>query len=197
MAEDDKIDGVPELPQGTKGGLATRAVLNALSGVIPLAGGLLSAAAGAWSEQEQKRINDFLRHSAQMLAAEMHEKEKTILEISARLDTQDEEIRKRIESPEYQALLRKAFRDWAGTESEKKRVFIRNLLTNAASPVGDLEMIKLFLQWISTYSEFHFAVIGAIFNNAGITRGGVWRKLGRSAVREAFCRRRLIPSPFS
>jgi hypothetical protein len=185
MTDADNNDGVPELPQGAKGGMAARGALNALSGAIPFAGGLLSAAASAWSEREQNRINEFLRHWIEMLAAEMREKEQTILEITARLDMRDEETIKRVESPEYQALLRKAFRDWAGTESEEKRILIRNLLANAASAkLASDDVIKLFLEWIKKYSELHFAVISAIYNSAGITRGGVWRKLGRDTVRE-------------
>ena len=91
----------------------------------------------------------------------------------------------RVESPAYQALMRKAFRDWSGAESEAKRAMVRNLLVNAAgSRVASDDVVKLFLDWLDLYSEFHFGVIGAIYNNAGITRGGVWRKLGRPVVRE-------------
>jgi hypothetical protein len=97
----------------------------------------------------------------------------------------DEEISKRVESSEYQSLLRKAFRDWAGAESEEKRVLVRNLLVNAAASklTGD-DVVNLFLKWIKDYSEFHFEVVGAIYNNSGISRGEVWRKLGRAPVRE-------------
>jgi hypothetical protein len=176
---------VPPLPAGAKGAAAARIALNAISGVIPLAGGLLSAVASNWSEREQARINEFLHHMMEMLKAEMQEKEKTILEITARIDMQDEKISERIKSAAYQALLRKAFRDWAGTESEDKRTFVRNILTNAAaSAIASDDVIKLFLEWIKDYSELHFHVIGAIYNSAGITRGGVWRKLGRQPVRE-------------
>jgi hypothetical protein len=176
---------IPPLPAGGKGANATRAALNALSGAIPLAGGVLSAVAGARSEREQARINEFLHHMMEMLNAEMREKEKTILEITARIDMQDEKISERVRSPAYQALLRKAFRDWAGTESEQKRIYIRNILSNAASAtIASDDVVKLFLEWIKDYSELHFAVIGAIYNSAGITRGGMWRKLGRQSVRE-------------
>lgn len=94
----------------------------------------------------------------------------------------DEKIAQRVKSTEY---LRKAFRDWAGTESEEKRTLVRNLLSNAASAtfVSD-DVIKLFLEWIRDYSELHFAVIGAIYNNPGITRARIWRKLGRAAVQK-------------
>lgn len=178
-------EDIPELPKGVSGGNVMRITLNALSGAIPFAGGILSAAAGEWSEHEQKRINDFLRHWLQMLAEEMREKEQTILEITARIDMQDENVAKRIESPEYQKLLRKAFRDWAGTESEEKRILVRNILANAAAAtfVSD-DVLKLFLEWIKDYSELHFAVVTKVYNHAGITRGGVWDQLGRGEVRE-------------
>jgi hypothetical protein len=183
--EDTPLDGVPEMPQASKGAMVARGVLNTISGAIPLAGGLLSAVAGAWGEKEQGRVNRFFEHWLKMLAEEMKEKEKTILEIMSRLDMQDEEIAKRVESAEFQSLLRKAFRDWAGTESEEKRVFVRNVLVNAAaSKLTSDDGVKLFLKWIKDYSEFHFEVVGAIYNNAGITRGEVWRKLGRPPVRE-------------
>jgi hypothetical protein len=182
----DKIDGeIPDLPEGSKGSGVARGALNIAAGAIPFAGGLLAAAAGAWSERDQKRVNDFLHHWMQMLAAEMKEKQQTILEITARLDMHDEEIAKRVESAQFQALLRKAFRDWAGTESEEKRIYVRNILTNAAaSDIASFDVVKLFLEWIRNYSEYHFAVVTAIYNSAGITRGEVWRKLGRAAVRE-------------
>lgn len=177
-----KDDGFPE---GISAGNVARISLNAISGAIPFLGGILAAAAGEWSEREQKRVNEFFRHWLQMLADEMREKEQTILEIASRLDMHDEEIAKRIEGPEYQSLLKKAFRDWAGTESEDKRAFIRNILSNAAAAtfVSD-DVVKLFLEWVKTYSELHFSVISVIYNNAGITRGRVWTALGRSEVRE-------------
>jgi hypothetical protein len=183
--DSEKPDDIPEFPDGAKGGRTLRFLLDAAIGAIPLAGGVLSAGAGAWSERDQERINDFLKHWLEMLLAEMKEKRQTILEITARLDMHDEKIAERVKSTEYQALLRKAFRDWAGTESEEKRKLVRNLLSNAAAAsfVSD-DVVKLFLEWIRDYSELHFSVIGAIYNDAGVTRAGIWQKFGRAAVRE-------------
>ena len=130
MSDGEATGDVPELPKGSKGSGTARFALNAVSGALPLVGGLLSAGASAWSEREQARINDFLKHLA--VAAEMKEKTQTILELTARIDMQDEKTAERIRSEEYQSLLRKAFRDWAGTESEEKRILVRNLLSNAA-----------------------------------------------------------------
>jgi hypothetical protein len=185
MSDDKPLDGVIEMPEAAKGAMIARGALNAFSGAIPLAGGFLSAIAGVWGEKEQERVNRFFEHWVKMLAEEVREKEKTIIEIMSRLDMHDEEISKRIESSEYQSLLRKAFRDWAGAESEEKRVLVRNLLVNAAaSKLTSDDVVKLFLKWIKDYSEFHCEVVGAIYNNAGITRGVVWRKLRHAPVRE-------------
>ncbi len=122
----EPTDESEELPHGLRGGRAIRAVLNAAGGAIPFAGGFLSAAASAWSEAEQEKINAFFDHWLKMLKDEMAEKAQTILEIMARLDMNDEKIAERVASPEYQALLRKAFRDWAGAESETKRTYVRS-----------------------------------------------------------------------
>ncbi len=120
-----------------------------------------------------------------MLEDELKEKEQTIVEIMARLDLQDEKIQERVESREYQSLLKKTFREWSGAESEDKREYIRNILANAAaSQVSSDDVIRLFIDWIKNYTELHFRVIAAVYNSAGITRGGIWRKIGKGKVRE-------------
>jgi hypothetical protein len=120
-----------------------------------------------------------------MLADEIKEKEKTIVEILMRLDLQDEKIRERMNSPEYKSLLKKAFRDWAAAESEQKRQIVRNILSNAAATtlVGD-DVVRLFLDWIKNYNEFHIQIVSKIYNSGGITRAGIWEQLGRTDVRE-------------
>ncbi|MEI8397301.1 MAG: hypothetical protein WCF85_21480 [Rhodospirillaceae bacterium] len=179
------IDASKQEPAERPHGKFMRGALNALSGTIPLVGGIFSAMAGAWSESEQERVNAFLRHWLKMIEAEMGEKERTIIEIMQRLDMHDEKIAKRIASEEYQSLLRKGFRDWAGAESEEKRVWVRNILSNAgATGIVTDDVVRLFMEWIKRYSELHFSVIGAIYNRAGITRGRVWTVLGRQPVRE-------------
>jgi hypothetical protein len=120
-----------------------------------------------------------------MLQDEMAEKAQTILEIMARLDMNDEKTAERVASPEYQALIRKAFRDWAGAESEQKRTFIRNILAHAADKsITTDDVVRMFLQWINMYSELHFAVIASIYNDSGVTRARIWEKVGKEEVRE-------------
>ncbi len=172
-------------PEGGKVAKLTRGALQAIGGAVPFAGGVFSAIAGAWSEGEQEKVNRFFEHWARMLQDELREKEQTIIEIMARLDLQNEAISERVESKEYQSLLKKTFREWSGAESETKREFIRNILSNAASTQGSSDdVVRLYIDWINQYSEMHFQVMGAIYNSDGITRGAVWSKIGKGAVRE-------------
>ena len=90
-------------------------------GAIPLVGGILSAAAGAWSESEQQKVNQIFEQWLQMLEDELSEKATTTAEIMARLDMKDEQVTDRIESPEYQKILKKTFRRWLSIDSESKR----------------------------------------------------------------------------
>lgn len=164
-----------------------RAGMQIVGGAVPFAGGLLSAAAGAWSENEQEKVNKFFRQWIKMLEDEIKEKEKTVLEIVARLDIHDEKINERLESKEYQSLLKKTFREWSGAESEDKRAYIRNILTNAAaSTMTSDEVVRLFIDWLSVYSELHFKVIAVIYKHQsnGVSRGAVWSELGKEEVAE-------------
>lgn len=177
--------GRGDMPEEGSAGKAARGALQVVSGTVPFAGGLLSAIAGYWSENEQAKVNKFFEQWVRMLEEEIREKEATVIEIMARLNLQDERIAARVESREFQSLVKKTFRDWSGAESEDKRVLIRNLLSNAAaSTLSSDDVVRMFIDWIGQYSELHFKVIGAIYNTNGISRGGIWRKIGKGHVRE-------------
>jgi hypothetical protein len=185
MSDENNKEEDIKLPEGSKAAKISRGALQAIGGVVPVAGGICSAIAGAWSENEQEKINRFFEHWVRMLHDELKEKEDTIIEIMARLDLQDESISKRVESREYQSLLKKTFREWSGAESDEKRVYIRNILSNAATTnLTSDDVIRMFIDWINTYSEMHFQVISSIYNNDGISRGEIWRRIGKTQVRE-------------
>ncbi len=159
-----------------------------IAGAVPVAGGIFSAIAGAWSEHEQEKVNSFFREWIRMLEEEIKEKEQTIVEIMMRLDVHDQKISERITSKEYQSLLKKTFREWSGAESEDKRVYIRNILANAAaSDTSSDDVVRLFIDWLKNYSELHFKVIGVIYKhyNDGISRGRIWQELGKASVTES------------
>ena len=49
--------------------------------------------------------------------------------------------------------MKKTFRDWAGVESEEKRVLIRNVLSSAAaSAISSDDVVRMFIDWIGRYS---------------------------------------------
>lgn len=180
----DKSSDRPDVPESSRMGKLARTGL-AAGGAIPFVGGILAAAATAWSEHEQDHINKVFQQWLQMLEDELREKSQTIFEIMARLDMQDEHVRDRIESEEYQSMLKKAFRNWSNVDSEEKRQKIRNLLANAAaSRLTTDDVVRLFLDWIDSYSDFHFEVIGEIYQRGPLGRGEIWNNLGRADARE-------------
>ncbi len=185
-----------EFPEGARGGKYIRGALNAAGGLIPFAGGLISAAAGAWGESEQDRMNDFFRHWVEMLRAEMEEKQKTIVEIMQRLDLRDEQIADRIQSPEFQSLLRKSFRDWAGAESDEKRSLVRNLLANAASStVCSDDVVRLFLDWIKDLSELISQLSERFTTRTELLEVASGKALARSRARR-LSRGRFVSTPY-
>jgi hypothetical protein len=162
-----------------------RLAMAIIGGAIPLLGGAVSGAAGAWSESEQDHFNRVAESWMQLQKDEIKEIGITIAEILTRLDLNDENIRKRIESSEYLSLLKKCFRDWSAAESEAKRILIRNLLSNAAaSKICTDDVIRMFIQWINDYSEMHFKVIRWIYKNPGCTRKNIWMGVHGAVVRE-------------
>jgi hypothetical protein len=172
-----------EMPSGLNKWL--RGGLNALGGAVPVLGGFISAAAGVWGEKEQEEATNAFRSWMKMIQDEMKEKGETLAAIFQRIDYQDEKIRERVKSTDYERLLKKAFRNWAGVESEKKREFIRNILSNAAATsLVDDEVVSLFIDWLQKFSEFHFSVVGELYRNPGSTRADIWEELGRKEVRE-------------
>ncbi len=62
---------------------------------------------------------------------------------------------------------------------------LRKLITNA----GGLEMaqddlVRMFLDWIDMYHEFHFSVIGEVYKRPRITRREIWTNLRGEVPRD-------------
>ncbi len=115
----------------------------------------------------------------------MYELSQTIVNILNRLNEFPDEINQRLESEEYLAIVRKAFRIWDTSDTLEKKEIIRKLITNAgAHSIVHDDLIRLFLDWIDTYHEIHFAIIKAVHENTGITRYEMWQTLNGTDVRE-------------
>lgn len=159
-------------------------VLAAL-GSIPWIGGFLSAAAEFRAEE-----GDVHKDSLQTQWLEEHhgklvELKKTLEEINQRFESLGSSIDARIQSEEYLALVRKAFRAWDEADTHEKRTFAANIVTNSAgSRVCSDDVIRLFLDWLVLYHEVHFAVIREIFENPGSSRYEIWSSLYGELPRE-------------
>ncbi len=161
-----------------------RFVLAAL-GSIPWVGGVLGAIAALSAEMDQDKINELQKLWLQEHQEKIRDLGSTIDEILHWLDGFGEEVQKRIESPEYLNLVRKAFRSWDQADTLEKRQMIKKLLINAgAIKVCTDDLVRLFLTWIDSYHEVHFAVIKSIYDNPGSTRGEVWDEIHGEEVRE-------------
>jgi hypothetical protein len=151
------------------------AIALAALGSVPWVGGVLAAAAsykfGTADIQRDELFKQWLdehQTKLQMLRS-------TLNEMFGRLEGLGSEIEERISSEAYLALVRKAFRQWDEADTEEKRRLLVNLITNAAGTriVSD-DILRLFLDWLDRYHEFHFAVIREIYKNKGPTRYDIW-----------------------
>lgn len=178
-------NNLQKILSGSKAPSIIRAIMNILSGAVPFAGGVISAGAGAWSEKEQDRINKLFETWLKVQTEEIEQIEKTLAEVFCRINLNDETIEQRISSPEYLSLIKQIFRDWSAGDSEKKRVYLRNLLANAAEcRLTSDNVVSLFIKWIDTFTELHLEVISLIYKDKGITRYDMWQELYGQRVRE-------------
>ena len=155
-------------------------------------------APGAWSENEQSTFNKLFAAWLKLQEEEIKEIGQTLAEVMLRIDIQDPLVEERVQSQEYLSLIRMCFRDWSAAESEEKRQYVRNLLSNAAVPeqICNDDIIRLFIKWIDDYSEAHFQVVKAVFNNSGITRGEIWMDIHGENVERGCSRSRLIQAAY-
>ena len=175
-----------ELSQG-KSRKYARFIMAAI-GSIPWAGGylaVLGAMAGLSGEVDQDKINGLLKLWIEEHQPKLEELKTTLNDITIRLEGLGEDIQERVESPEYLALVRSAFKSWDEAETAEKREYIKRLISNAgATTLCPDDLIRLFIGWINTYHESHFVVIKEIFQNPGITRGAVWDKVHTERPRD-------------
>lgn len=174
------------------------AVALAALGSIPWLGGVISAAASFSAEESAIQRNDLLREWLQEHQEKLQKLRVALEQMVARLVAFGQEVEERITSEEYLTLVRKTFREWDIADTEEKRKLLVQLITNAGGTriVSD-DIVRLFLDWIDTYHEAHFAVIREIHKNQGPTRYDIWvavygQKLPRDDSPEADLYRMLI-----
>lgn len=154
-------------------------------GAVPWVGSLMSASAAFSSEKEQSEVSKIFFLWAQEHETKLKELGATLQSVFERFDSFGEQITTRLESEEYLVLVRKTFRQWDQAETLEKKEMLRKLITNAAGiSWAQDDLVRLFLQWLNTYHEFHFVVIREIYQNQQITRGQIWNNIKGEIPRE-------------
>lgn len=152
---------------------------------IPWVGGVLSAAENFRTEESNFRINHLQKQWLEEHQRKIALLAATLDEIRHRFESIGEDIDERLQSEEYLAIVRKAFRAWDQAETEQKRRLLANAVTNAASTrVCSDDVIRLFIDWISFYNEIYFAVIKEIYLNPFCSRYEIWTNLYGDTPRE-------------
>lgn len=159
--------------------------LMAALGSIPWVGGFIAATAALGADRDQGNVNQLQQEWLEEHRQKLSDLALTLVEIVDRLESMGDEIQRRIQSEEYLALVRKAFRTWDQADTEQKRLLIKNLLMNAGgTSLCPDDLVRLFIQWIDYYHEAHFAVIRAVFKEPGSTRSDIWEDLHGEPVAE-------------
>ena len=163
------------------------AIALAALGSIPWVGGVIAAAsvaAGKYRDGEAAVEKEgLLREWLQQHQEKLQKLRATLEEIITRVEGFGGEVEKRITSEEYLTLVRKTFRQWDTADTEEKRRLLVQLITNAAGTrVAEDDIVRLFLDWLDTYHEAHFAVIREIYKNEGPTRYDIWTAVYGAAV---------------
>src|SRR3974390_1244603 len=107
---------VQRLSQGKKNKYVR--FLVAALGSIPWIGGFIAASASLSAEREQQGINELQQLWLEEHKDKILELRDVLNEIFTRLDNFGDQIKERIESPEYLALVRKAFRSWDEADTQ-------------------------------------------------------------------------------
>jgi hypothetical protein len=161
------------------------AVLVAALGSIPWVGGFLAAAAAYKSQGDEMKKDGLQTQWLEEHARKIAQLMLTLREVTERLESLGPAIDERIQSPEYLTLVRRSFRTWDRADTDEKRTYVRNLISNAAGTrLCSDDVVRLFLDWLDQYHEAHFAVIREIYHNAGMTRYDVWTAIYGELPRE-------------
>jgi hypothetical protein len=164
--------------------LVEKFVLAAL-GSIPWVGGFISAAISFKTEEGSVKTNNLQNQWLEEHSRKIENLKKDLEDILQRFESIGMQIDKRIQSDEYLLLVRKAFRTWDNAETEEKRKYVKNIVTNSAGTrMCSDDVIRLFIDWLDLYHESHFAVIRAIHKNPGITRFDIWDSIYGELPRE-------------
>lgn len=154
-------------------------------GSIPWVGGFISAAASMKTEEGTLKTDSLQTRWLEEHETKMQILGETLTEISASFERLGEAVDERIQSKEYLDLVKKSFRTWDAADTDEKRKYIANLISNASgSNICSDDVVRLFIDWLAGYHESHFAVIREIYKTPGVTRYDIWSVINGVMPRE-------------
>lgn len=185
IPDEDSINAALQALEPTTRQRVIRKVILAALGSIPWVGGVLTAVQSYQDEGGQLKTNQMQREWLEEHRKKMQSLAVDLSEVINRLQSLGDEIDARLESEEYLALVRKAFRAWDEADTQQKREYIKKLISNAAgASVCPDDLVRLFLDWLGRYHEAHFMVIREIYKNPGTTRYRIWEAIHGEFPRE-------------
>jgi len=159
--------------------------VSAALGSIPWVGGFLSAAADFKFEEGDLREDNLQTQWLEEHKRKLERLSEALNYIASRFEKLGDQIDERIQSEEYLDLVRKTFRTWDTADTDEKRKYIANLITNAGgTKLTSDDVIRLFIDWLDVYHEAHLAVIREIYRNPGSTRYDIWEAIYNEFPRE-------------
>jgi len=188
LEKDEIIEGIQgelaKLSPDLKKRVLEKFALAAL-GSIPWVGGFISAAVNLKTEEGSLKIDSLQTKWLEEHESKMQRLNGTLTEICARFDAIGSTIEERIQSEEYLDIVRKAFRAWDDADTNEKRKFVANLISNAAgTTLCSDDVVRQFIDWLELYHESHFAVIRVIYKTPGATRFHIWSEIYGEIPRE-------------
>jgi hypothetical protein len=154
-------------------------------GSIPWVGGFISAAIDFKLEEREIRQDDLQTKWLDEHTRKLGRLSSTLNDIALRFETLGDQIDERIQSEEYLDLVRRAFRAWDRADTDEKRRYVANLIANASgTTLCSDDVVRLFIDWLDSYHEAHFAIIREIYQNPGCTRHDIWSSIHGEFPRE-------------
>lgn len=154
--------------------IAEAFILAAL-GSIPWVGGFIGAAATYMAELHEAKGDTLHAQWLEEHARKIAMLVRSLQDIERHFESLEGQVDDRIQSDHYLALVRRAFRVWDRADSDEKRAYIANLVSNAASSrLCSDDVLQRFIDWLDDHDELHFAVIREVHNAPGITRFLLW-----------------------
>ncbi len=154
-------------------------------GSIPWVGGFISAAISLRMEKGELKTDSLQTGWLEEHTEKLEALQSTLNDIIERFTMLGSAIDERIESEEYLSLVRRVFRTWDRADTEEKRRYVANLISNAAGTrLCSDDVVRLFIDWLDKYDEAHFAVIREIYRHPGITRYEIWQEIHGEFPRE-------------